>query len=224
VKGFGHGAKLLAHANRLRSGNAHGHGGLLHIQAEQARTSGGRAHAAGRAGDVPAPVVVVGVHAVAHATRHINAQHQSVDDLAARKMPVLGQCQQGRGHWPGGVDDGFQVGVVKVKGVRGNAVDQRRSPHVHPLAAPEQARLRGRVKGLHGGQCGLHAFMARCANRATDPVEPGAQGFVLDRVAPTARGVAGHMAGQDVGDGGRVVVSADLGVAGHIDPCGGVSL
>jgi hypothetical protein len=40
-------------------------------------------------------------------------------------------------------------------------------------------------------------------------------GFVVDGVVPAARGVRGHVLGEDLRDRGRVVVGRDLGVAGH---------
>ena len=39
--------------------------------------------------------------------------------------------------------------------------------------------------------------------------------LVVDRVAPAARGVRSDEAGEDLRDGGRVVVRGDLGVASH---------
>ena len=96
VERLGHGAELLAHADGLRGGNAQRHRGLLGVQAEQAGAAGGRAQGAGGAGDVPAAVVVVGVHRVADAARHVDAQHQRVDQRTAAGPGLLGQRQQRR--------------------------------------------------------------------------------------------------------------------------------
>ncbi len=68
---------------------------------------------------------------------------------------VLGQRQRRRGHRARRVDDGLQVGVVEVEGVRADAVEQRRAGHVDLLGAAEHARLRGGLQHLHGGQRGV---------------------------------------------------------------------
>jgi hypothetical protein len=73
--------------------------------------------------------------------------------------PVLGQRQHGRRHRPGRVDDGLQVRVVKVEGVRGDAVDERGAGHVHLLAAAEHAGLRRGLQHLHGRQRGVGGLM-----------------------------------------------------------------
>ena len=145
VKRLGHAAKLFAHANGLRGGNAQRHGGLRLGQAQEARAACRRAHGAGRTGDVPAPVVVVRVHGIAHAAGHIDAQHQRVHQRAPAGAGVLGQRQQRRGHRPCRVDDGFEVRVVKVKSVRADAIEQGRAGHVHFVAAAQHAGLGRRL-------------------------------------------------------------------------------
>ena len=128
---------------------------------------------------------------------------------------MLGQRQQRRRHRAGGVDDGLEVRVVEVEGVRGDAVDQRGAGHVDPLGAAQHAGLRGGLQQLHGGQRRIGGFVVRGADGAAQPVEEGAVRLVVHRVAPAARGVAGDELGQDLRDGRGVVVGGDLGVAGH---------
>ena len=184
VKGLGHGAKLFTQANRLRGGNADRHLGALGVQLEQAGAGGSAAQHAGGAGDVPAPVVVVGVNGVADTAGDLNADHQGVDQRTPRHLQVLAQRQQGRRHRASRVDDGFQVGVVKVKGVRADAIQQGGAGHVHPVAPAQHGGL-GRGRQLHhGGQGRHHGLMARRADGAADPVGEGAVRFALDRVAP----------------------------------------
>ena len=223
VKGLGHAAKLLAHANGLRGGNAQRHGGLLHVELQQAGAGGCRTQRAGGAGDVPAAVVVVGVHGVAHAAGHVNADDQRVDQGAAgevarhsaRRSHVLGQRQDGRGHGASRVDDGFEVGVVKVKGVGGDAVDQRGAGHVHLLSAAQHAGLCCGLQQLHRGQSGVGRLVLCRTDGAAKPVDEGAVRFVVHRVAPALGGVSGDKLGEDLRDRGGVVVSGDLGIAGH---------
>jgi hypothetical protein len=53
------------------------------------------------------------------------------------------------------------------------------------------------------------------ANSATEPIQKGAVGIVLDRIAPTPGGVGGDELGQGMGNGGGVLVGGDLGIEGH---------
>ena len=85
---LGHRAELLAHADRLRSRDAERHRRALDVERQEARARGGRAEHAGRAGDVPAAVVVVGIDHVADAARDVDAEHERVDELAARSIPM----------------------------------------------------------------------------------------------------------------------------------------
>ena len=56
-KSFGHGAGHFARARRLRAGNAEGVRGLVFIESEHARGSGGGTEDSGSAGDVPMRVM-----------------------------------------------------------------------------------------------------------------------------------------------------------------------
>ena len=152
VKGLGHGAKLFAHAHGLRRGDAQRHHGVLHVQLEQPGACRRRTQRACAAGDVPAPVVVLGVHGVAHAAGHVNADHQCVDQLATRITHVFSQSQRGGGDGASRVDDRLEVGVVKIKGVGADAVEQRCAGHVQLVVSAQHAGLRGGLQHLHGGQ------------------------------------------------------------------------
>ena len=115
------------------------------------------------------------------------------------------------------MDDGLEVGVVEVEGVRGDAVDQRGAGHVHLFGAAQHAGLRRGLQQLDRGQGGIGGFVVRRTDGAAQPVQEGAVRFMIDGVAPAAagKGVVGDEFGQDVGDGRGVVVGGDLGVAGH---------
>ena len=118
VKRLGHRPELLAHADRLRRGDAERHRGPLRVEAEQARAGRGGAEHAGRAGDVPAAVVVVGIDGVADAARDVDAEHQRVDQLPPRGAEMLGQRERRRRDGAGRMDDRAQVRVVVVERVR----------------------------------------------------------------------------------------------------------
>jgi hypothetical protein len=115
---------------------------------------------------VPAAVVMVGVHHVAYAAGHVDAEHQGVDEFAARRTAALGHCQQGGCHRACGVDDGFEVGVVKVKGVRVDAVDQGGAAHIELFATAQHGGLGGRVERLRGLDGGDACLMVGRAYRA----------------------------------------------------------
>ena len=83
MEGLGHRAELLAHADRLRCGDAERHRRLRASRPQEARAGGRRAEHSRRAGDVPAAVVVVGIDRVADAACDVDAEHEGVDQLAA---------------------------------------------------------------------------------------------------------------------------------------------
>ena len=80
---LGHRPELLAHAGRLRRRDADCHRRLLDIQAQQARASRRGTEHAGRAGDVPAAIVMRRIDCVADAARDIRAEDDRVDELPA---------------------------------------------------------------------------------------------------------------------------------------------
>ena len=164
---------------------------------------------------MPAAVIVLRVHGIAYAAGHIDAQHQRVYAFAPARANVLGQRDDGRSHRAGRVNDGFEVGVVKVKGVRGDAVEQRSAAHVYFFAATEYAGLRRGLEHLCGGQGCVSRFMVGGTHGATEPVGEGAVCVMVHRIAPTFGGVRGDKFRQNLRDGRSIVVGGDLGIAGH---------
>src|SRR3546814_2792645 len=118
---LGHGTELLAQADRLRCCNAQGHDSLLDVHAQQAGAGSGRTQHACRTRNMPAPVVVIGVDHIAGAARHINADDQSIDKLTAAGTGKLSQGKQRGAHRPGGMNDGLQVRIVEIEGMRGRS-------------------------------------------------------------------------------------------------------
>ena len=86
--GLGHRAELLAHADGLRRRDAERHRGLLRVEARQARARGRGAEHAGRAGDVPAAIVVVRIDRVADAARDVDARARRRRRARARSAPL----------------------------------------------------------------------------------------------------------------------------------------
>ena len=182
VERLGHGAELFAHADRLRRGDAQRHLRAPRVEPEQPRAGRGAAEHAGRAGDVPAAVVVIRVDRVADAARHFDAEHEGVDQRAAAQAQVFGQRQRRRRHRPGRVDDGLQVGVVEVEGMGGHAIHERRQHDVELVATPE-----------HRGLPRAGSFTQR-RKRALEPVSwpdaPTAQPTQLRNVRCASRSTA----------------------------------
>ena len=212
---LGHGAELLAQAHRLRRCDAERHGTAAFVQAEDAGAAGRRAQHAGGPGDVPAAVVVVGVHHVADAARHVDAQHQRIDHVAPGRAALLRQREHGRCDRARRMDDRLQVRVVEVEGVRRDAVDQRRARHVDALAAAEHGGLRRRLQHGHSRQRGVGRLVAGGTDRAAEPVVERAVRLVLHSVVPAARRVAGHESRQDAGDRRCLHLGGDPGVLRH---------
>ena len=141
VKRLGHRTELLAHADRLRRRDAERHRGLLRVEPEEPRGGCGGAQHAGRAGDMPSAVVVVGIDRVADAALDVDPDHDRIDERAPRRTEVLGERQRRRRDGAGGVDDRPQVRIVVIERVRGDSVDERRARDVDALAAAQYRRL-----------------------------------------------------------------------------------
>ena len=122
VKGLGHRSELLAHADGLRCGNAQRHRGLGRVESEQPRACCSRTEHPGRASDVPAAIVMLRVDHVADAALDVDAENQRVDELPARRAVVFRERQQRGGDWPGGMDDGPEMRIVEIEGVRRDAI------------------------------------------------------------------------------------------------------
>ena len=149
---------------------------------------GGRAEHAGRAGDVPAAVVVVRVHHVADAARDVDAEHQRVDELAAARADVLGQRERRRRDRSRGMDDRLEMRVVEVEGVRRDAVQRaRRWPCRRARCARAPWLAARAASSCTAASAASAASMARRADRAAEPVQKRAVRFALDGVAPAAR-------------------------------------
>ncbi|MNN14600.1 hypothetical protein D3C81_1276740 [compost metagenome] len=215
VERLGHGAELLAQAHRLGSGDAQRHRRAVLVQPKQARAGRRRTQHAGGTGDVPATVVVVRIHGVAHAAGHVDAQHHGIGHGAAAGAGVLGQRQHGGGHRAGRVDDGLQVRIVEIERMRGNAIHQRGAGHVHLVPAAQHRGLRRRLEFRHSGQRGHGGLMPGRAHGAAQPVHEGAMGFVVHLAAPALRRMRGHELAEDARDRRGVVIGGDMGIACH---------
>src|SRR6218665_902627 len=84
---------------------------------------------------------------------------------------------------------------------------------VEPLGGPEQGGLRCRIEHLQGRQRSVGGRVARGADGAAEPVVEGAHGFAFHRVVPATARMGADEARQDGGDGRRVGVGGDMGVA-----------
>ena len=96
MKALGHRAEHLAQADRLRRGKAERPDHLLLGQAEQPAARRRRAEHAGRAGDVPAAIVVRRVDGVADAALDFDAEHQRMQEVASRHRPRFGEREDRR--------------------------------------------------------------------------------------------------------------------------------
>jgi hypothetical protein len=207
--------ELLAHPDGLRGRHTQRPGGVLLVELEQPRAAGGRAERAGGSRDVPAAVVVLGIQRIAHAACNVDAEHQRVDHLAAARAAHLGEREHGGSDRSCRMDDRLQVRVVEVERVRGDAVHERSARHVDLVVAPQDARLSGGLEHPDRAERGFGRLVPGGADRAADPVEEGAVGFVLHRVAPAARRMRRDEFRQDLRDGRRVVIRFDFGIFCH---------
>ena len=185
--GLHHRAEHLAQARGLRRRDAQRPDHLLLGEAEQpARRRGGAEHAR-RAGDVPADVVVRRIDGVADAALGLHAQDEGVQEIRAADRRAFREREDGGRDRAARVDDGLQMRVVEVEGVRGDAVHQRREHDVEPVAAPEHGRLARPGELVERRERALHRLVARAADRAAHPVQERARRLVPDFLRESRR-------------------------------------
>ena len=200
MEALGHRSEHLAQAHRLRRGEPERPHHLLLGQAEGLAAGRRRAEDSGRAGDVPAAVVVGRIHRIADAAFHLDAEHHRVEEVGARLRAVLRQGQQRRDDRPGRVDHRLEVRVVEVEDVRADAVHQRRVQHVHSLAPAEHRGLRRTRERRQRADGGIERLVARSAHGAAGPVEQRPLRFLPDRRRNVGIGGADDVAGQGARD------------------------
>ena len=137
-----HRAEHLAEAHRLRRGEAERPHHLLFGQAQQLAARGGRAEDTGGPRDVPAAIVVRGIHRVADAAFRFHAEDQRVEEVATGYRLQFREREDCRRHGTSRMDHGLEVRIVEVEHVRAHAVHERRVERVHPLAPAQHRGLR----------------------------------------------------------------------------------
>ena len=116
------------------------------------------------------------------------------------------------------MDDGLEVGVVEVEGVRGDAVDQRGAGNVNLSRTAGQRGLGRGLQHLDRCQGSVGGLVVRGTVCAAQPVHESAVRFMVHLCTLAACqvvGMGGHELGQDVRDRRSMVVGSDLSVAGH---------
>ena len=99
MKGLGHGAKDLTHARRLGARDPQTLSHLQCVQTGQLAGGDNRAENPAGAGDVPAFIVVVGVHRHSNTTTSLHAQHRGGQHIFAAGFELLAQGQCGGKGW-----------------------------------------------------------------------------------------------------------------------------
>ena len=94
-----------------------------------------------------------------------------MQELVALHPLALGERQDGGGDRSARVDDGLQVRIVEIEGVRRGAVHERGQHDVELVAAPEHGRLPRSGKLGERSERAFHRLVAGGSDRATDPVE-----------------------------------------------------
>jgi len=120
-------------------------------------------------------------HGFADPAFGFNADHQRFDEVLPAHGTEFRQGQDSRRHRRGRMNGGLCMCIVEIKHMGADAVQQRGMEHVHPLGPTEQRRLvcakkrRQRCDGVGDG------FVLRAADRAADPIEQRAPGFMSHR-------------------------------------------
>jgi hypothetical protein len=197
---------------------------LSPVEAEHA--GGGRrgAENAGRAGDVPADVVMGRVDGVAEPAFHLDPDDQRLEEGAPGKAVPFGEGQQRRGDRPRRVDDRLEVGVVEIEDVARNAHGESGAEQVGLALAARHRELRRAGEGRERVEGDVDGRMAGAADRAAEPVHEGphrlAAGSLRDPLVDRLDREGGQLAGDGRGaalEMGRHAGSFELETTGRTD-------
>ncbi len=137
VECFAHRAEHRLEPGRLRRGYTQSPDHLLFVEPEQL-AGGGRATEYTRgAGDVKAALVVRRIDCHADAALGFDAQDECVHEILTARVQPLPEREDRRCNRARRVNDGFEVRVVVVEHVRGDAVEERRVHDVEALCSAE---------------------------------------------------------------------------------------
>ena len=163
---------------------------------------------------MPSAVVVIGIDRVAHAACDVGAKHDRIDQLPAVRAAVLGQGERCGGNRSARMNDGLEMRVVEVEGVRADTVEQRRSTHVDALMSAENAHLRCGLEILERCKRRCDCAVARRADRASHPVEKSALRLAFDELVPAAGWVLRHEVREHHSDWRNTFASRTAGTHG----------
>ena len=141
-----------------------------------------------------------GIDRVADAALDFNADDEGVQQFGAAHGLIFGERQHGRCDGACGMDDGLEVGVVKVEHMAGNAVQQGGVHHVEMLATTQDGRLGGTSEGSQRGDGAVQRFMLRAADCATHPVQEGGDARLAHGCGNISEARAHNPAGERAGD------------------------
>jgi len=123
-----------------------------------------------------------------------------VEEFGAGDFLVLGEGEEGGGNGAGGVDDGFEVGVVEIEDMGGDAVDHGRVEGVELFAAAEEGGFGGRDEGGEGGDGVGHGWFAGATEGTAGPVDEGADAFAANVIGKVGGPVGDYEFCQLAGD------------------------
>jgi hypothetical protein len=175
-----HAAMCAGRARRLVCSNAKCPCGGRRVETKQLRARRGGAENAARRGDVPTRVVMLRRDGVADTAFDFDAEDERVQQLRAHCPRVLGERNHGGRHGNRGMDHRAQMRVVEIEYVGAQRVERCGIEYIHPLAAPEDGRLRPSGKIRERGQRRVDRLVPAAADRTARPIEQSALGLVVD--------------------------------------------
>ena len=166
------------------------------VEAEQRADRDRRAEHADAAGAVPARGVVRRVRGVAQPRRGLEAEHERVDEVAARDAVGARVGQQRGRDRRAGVDVVARQRVVEVLDVRRDAVQQRGVQRVRPLRPAEHGRVGRAEHRAERVDRDVDRRVWRATERAPDDVDQRAPSLVHHVGRDVIRPAGGEPAGE----------------------------
>ena len=196
VQRLAHRAELLAHAGGLGPARPIAQTICCAVEPQQRADRDRRAEHADAAGAVPAGRVVRRVRGVAQPRRGLEAEHERVDEVAARDAVRARVGQQRGGDRRAGVDVVARQRVVEVLDVRRDAVQQRGVQRVRALRPAEHGRVGRAEHRAERVDRDVDRRVWRATERAPDDVDQRAPSLVHHVGRDVIRPAGGEPAGE----------------------------
>ncbi len=202
---LGHLAELLPVAGGLCGGRTKGRGHLRGIQVQQLARGHRGAERPSSTSEMPTQVIVIRRHRQGDPSRDLVGESVRRNQRLATQLFPLAQRQRRCHDGTGGMQDGWDVGVIEVHDVGHDAVDQSSVGCGGLITMAQNGRLRMPSELPHHGQSHACRLAVSSANRDAEKVQDGPNALANNRRGKVIESEGRGKSCQPLGGSARLV-------------------